>query len=322
MVIYLVRRKYKINLHDLGIPPYNVTHLVMKRVNTEYSNRVKDAIDSSVCLLKNGSTDDSIAIDLVDDLKLLLVQISDKLGITANDENVFRSDRTRFDCEQSTKIKELDRLETKLESMRQERQDRRDELEEEMEEVTMVFDEKKAALNQEQQEKERSEILELESQRMISAKELAVLTEKNDNLVAANEKQIMAVYAEEKTCQQTIVDKINIDIQTLQLFELEIASTKADVKSAEAKLKQEQQCRIALEEHFARVDANNAVKKLEDDCLRRVLKFESKASALLVDGAIALQKLFRGARDRAFVAKMKSKKKKKGGKGGKEKKKK
>ena len=299
-----------------------MTHLVMKRVNTEYSNRVKDAIDSSVCLLKNGSTDDSIAIDLVDDLKLLLVQISDKLGITANDENVFRSDRTRFDCEQSTKIKELDRLETKLESMRQERQDRRDELQEEMEELTTIFDEKKAALNLEQQEKERSEILELESQRMISAKELAVLTEKNDNLVAAHEKQ-MAVYAEEKTCQQTIVDKINIDIQTLSCnHELDIASTKADVKSVEAQLKQEQQRRIALEEHFARVDANNAVKKLEDDCLRRVLKFESKASALLVDGAIALQKLFRGARDRAFVAKMKSKKKKKGGKGGKEKKKK
>ena len=295
----------------------------MKRVNTEYSNRVKDAIDSSVCLLKNSSTDDSIAIDLVDDLKLLLVQISDKLGITANDENVFRSDRTRFDCEQSTKIKELNRLETKLESMRQERQDRRDELQEEMEELTTIFDEKKAALNLEQQEKERSEILELESQRMISAKELAVLTEKNDNLVAANEKQIMAVYAEEKTCQQTIVDKINIDIKTLSCnHELDIASTKADVKSVEAQLKQEQQRRIALEEHFARVDANNAVKKLENDCLRRVLKLESKASALLDDGATALQKLFRGTRDRALVAKMKSKKKKKGGKGGKGKKKK
>ena len=52
----------------------------------------------------------------------------------------------------------------------------------------------------------------------------------------------------------------------------------------------------------------------EEEQLKKVAALEDMAKALLDDGAIALQKVWRGSKDRKLVASMTSKQSKKGGK--------
>ena len=76
-----------------------------------------------------------------------------------------------------------------------------------------------------------------------------------------------------------------------------------------------------MEERFNRVDRYSVIKKQKEEQLRTVNELEEKATVLLNKGAVGLQKLWRGGKERELVAKMKSKKKKKGGKSKKKKKK-
>jgi tetrahydromethanopterin S-methyltransferase subunit A len=87
-----------------------------------------------------------------------------------------------------------------------------------------------------------------------------------------------------------------------------------DIESIRAKLEQQKKEQRALENHFKMVDLNNAMKLQEEEQLRKVAALEDIAKVLLDDGAIALQKVWRGSKDRKLVATMKSKQSKKGGK--------
>ena len=58
-------------------------------------------------------------------------------------------------------------------------------------------------------------------------------------------------------------------------------------------------------------DMNRAKAKQEDEQLRAVDELEQNAMSLLCDGAVALQKLWRGRKDRALAAAEKNKKTKK-----------
>jgi hypothetical protein len=115
-------------------------------------------------------------------------------------------------------------------------------------------------------------------------------------------------------------------------LDLELAQTNAtdktklrekmfEMQAVTSKLEMQRKRRAELEENFARIDKNNAANKREEEALQRVAEIKSKAQAVLDNGATAMQKLYRGMRDRAIVEKMKkaSKKKGKGKKGGKKK---
>lgn len=99
-------------------------------------------------------------------------------------------------------------------------------------------------------------------------------------------------------------------------------SNKSKIEALKDKLETDSNRRLELEEHFARVDRNNAAMKLEEEKLQRVAVKEEEAVQLLHQGASGLQKLFRGFIGRKEYEKMKKKGKKKGkgkGKGGKKK---
>lgn len=103
-------------------------------------------------------------------------------------------------------------------------------------------------------------------------------------------------------------------------------SHKSKIESLKDKLERDSSRRRELEEHFSRVDRNNAAMKLEEEKLQRIAAKEEEATQLLHQGARGLQKLFRGFVGRQQYEKLKKKGKKKGkgkkGKGGKKKSKK
>ena len=82
--------------------------------------------------------------------------------------------------------------------------------------------------------------------------------------------------------------------------------------------------RETLQNHFDLIDENERIRLEEEATLRRVIELEQEADRILNHGATQLQKLYRGMRDRAVVAQLKSKKSKgrEGTKGGAKKKKK
>lgn len=68
--------------------------------------------------------------------------------------------------------------------------------------------------------------------------------------------------------------------------------------------------RERLQNHFDLIDENERIRLEEEARLRRVVELEEEADRILNHGATQLQKLYRGMRDRAVVAKLKSKKSK------------
>mmetsp|Transcript_17879 Transcript_17879/g.32323 ORF Transcript_17879/g.32323 Transcript_17879/m.32323 type:complete len:297 (+) Transcript_17879:72-962(+) len=296
----------------------------MQRVNAEYANRVTKVLDNAIGSLKNCSDDGAAQFDscLVDELESLRNEISDTLTLTLVDDESLRSDIRKFECERSTSEEAFVKLRTKLRNMREEREERRVELEDELSELKKVFDEKKISLVKEQDLKDQSELTELESQREIFEKEWKVLEEKRDEVCMQYEGISHCYTIKESKLQDTIAS-LKMDIQKLsQDHETAISIEYTAIESERTQLEQHKKRRCGLDDHFKRVDVNNAIKKREEEQLRMVCELEEKAMALLDDGAIGLQKLWRGVKERELVAKMKSKKKKKGGKkkGGKKKK--
>ena len=296
----------------------------MQRVNAEYANRVTKVLDNAIGSLKHCSDDGAAQFDscLVDELESLRNEISDTLTLTLVDDESLRSDIRKFECERSTSEEAFVKLQTKLRNMREEREERRVELEDELSELKKVFDEKKMSLVKEQDLKDQSELTELESQRETFEKEWKVLEEKRNEVCMKFEDQCKATIKKESELQDTI-SSLKMDMQNLAHDNETAASIVCTTMESErAQLEQQNKRRCVLEEHFKRVDVNKANKKREEEQLRMVCELEEKAMALLDDGAIGLQKLWRGVNERELVAKMKSKKKKKGGKkkGGKKKK--
>ena len=82
------------------------------------------------------------------------------------------------------------------------------------------------------------------------------------------------------------------------------------------KYQTEQRERERLETYFDKIDTNAEICKNEEKIIQRVYDLEIQAESILNHGALQLQKIFRGCRDRAIVAKLKQKKKKKSKKKG------
>lgn len=68
--------------------------------------------------------------------------------------------------------------------------------------------------------------------------------------------------------------------------------------------------RERLQNHFDLIDENERIRLKEEAILQRVVELEEEADRILNHGATQLQKLYRGMRDRAVVAKLKGKKSK------------
>mmetsp|Transcript_17388 Transcript_17388/g.36464 ORF Transcript_17388/g.36464 Transcript_17388/m.36464 type:complete len:303 (+) Transcript_17388:80-988(+) len=301
----------------------------MQRVNAEYANRVTKVLGNAIGSLKNCSAGDGNqgpppfdTSSLVNELESLRDEISDTLSLTLVDDESLRSDIRKFECERFTKNRELVKLRAKLRDMREEREERRVELESELSELKAAFEEKKAALAlaTEQERKRENKLSELEKQKEAFEKEWNALKEKRDRVCKEYEDQRHR-YGDDESKLQANLSSIKMDIQKLSCdHDMTVSIKRIDIQSEQAQLEQQKRRRCELEEHFRRVDMNNVMKMREEEKLRRVCELEEQAMALLAEGAIGLQKLWRGMKERELVAKMKSKKKKKDKKGGKKKK--
>ena len=308
----------------------------MKRINLEYANRVTSTLNKAI-----DSLGDS---ELANDLANLRDNTRHTLSLTCQEEEALRSDTRRYSCEQSTKHEELIRLEKKLAAMQEEREERRTELQDTLSEIKTQFDSRYQALVREQDEK--SEEAELETQRIdFKAEYEALQTTKSEASKQSEEQQ--SRYANEESQLLTTISSLKSSLHQLSSDHEESTLAKqTQIEELQGQFEQENKRRIELEEHFKRVDLDNARKKAEDDKINevsivetcelnlpqlhvenlnmhisfQVLELEKKAEALLDNGATGLQKLWRGLKDRKLVSKMKSKKKK--GKSGKKKKKK
>lgn len=296
----------------------------MQRVNAEYANRVTKVLDNAIGSLKNISDDGAGPPDLVNELKSLREEVFDTLTLTLVDDESLRSDVRKFECERATKDREFVKLEARLRDVRREREERRAELSSELTGLNAAFEEKRGALANEQTSKEERELSELERQRGTFEKECEELERKRDEFKLQYEDQ-KRCHGDEESRLQVTVASIKMDLLNISTdHDAAVTAKQTAIESERTLLEQQQGRRIELEEHFKRVDRDNANRKEEEEQLRKVCELEEKAMSLLDEGAVSLQKLWRGIKDReaVTVAKMKSKKKKKGGKkkGGKKKK--
>ena len=97
-----------------------------------------------------------------------------------------------------------------------------------------------------------------------------------------------------------------------QQCELELNKKDNEIKEMEQLYEKELEEVIKLEKYFNLIDHNTQICKEEEEILACVKRKEEEALKMLSVGAVQLQKLFRGKKDRAIVARMKSKKAKRG----------
>lgn len=282
----------------------------MQRANAEYADRVSNILNDTVGKLSQISDGSPETSTLGKNLEALKVAT---LSVLFQDETL-RSDIHKFECEQSTKHDELCRLQTKLRTMREAREERRAELDNELSVLRTQITEKQRQLAHEQGLSEQREVLASGLQQTSFENEFEVLKqEKQELLKKQADARSSCTDTESNIC--TNISRLKMEIEKLR-YDHEIVSKAklTDIESIRAKLEQQKKEQRALENHFKMVDLNNAMKLQEEEQLRKVAALEDIAKVLLDDGAIALQKVWRGSKDRKLVATMKSKQSKKGGK--------
>ena len=291
----------------------------MKRVNAEYAKRIASAFDNAIIELRNdkGPIDTSwtpLNLQIADEFELLKSQIVEFLSHTYEEEQELRSDIVKFDCETAAKSEDLARSQRRLRFDREERKERRDELECELLDLKKILEEKLATLKNDQD-------LELERER--EQEKLAwQLFNEEMNALQIERDELRRQLEEQRENHAKVESKLR-DANSLLALNIEnvsndnkaiISAKEKEVQMLQSILEQQKKRRVELEEYFARVDENNAAKKREEEALQRVADISKRASELLDNGAVQLQRLYRGKRDRALVAKQKSKRNKKGGK--------
>lgn len=293
-------------------------YLVMEAVNKEIATRVSAVLDQAIQSLKEAY---QTPTRLIHHLTLLRDQTKETLSLTLQQDESLRADIRRFDCEQSTKNDDLRKQRARLINVREERNERRKELEYALTTEKKIFEEKKAALLEQQSLKLEREEVEMKKLQTSFDEELKTLQEKRDELRKQYQEQ-REHHAEEEAKLREKSELLDLQIQQLSNEHTSSMNAKeTELGVLRTLFHQQMSRRLELEKHFARVDENNAVKQREEDALMRVAESEQAAHKLLDDGAMGLQNLWRGVRDRALVAKLKASKKKKGKgkKGGKKK---
>lgn len=121
-------------------------------------------------------------------------------------------------------------------------------------------------------------------------------------------------------------DQIDEDVRLfLQDCNDEIMKKVDEQKELKHKFDMERDEQAKLQDHFDLIDRDRNIHETEEEILKKVKQAEEEAERMLRNGAVQIQKLFRGKRDRNIFAKIKSKKakgskgKKKKGKGKKKK---
>ncbi|KAL9190767.1 hypothetical protein ACHAXT_000473 [Thalassiosira profunda] len=285
----------------------------MNQVNAVYADRVGGVLDDAIESLKAVSEDGA---EVANGLEALKAEATDTLRLTCQEAASLRSDVCRFGVEEGTKNDDLVKLEAKLRDMREERQERRDELESERDELKIVFEDKSKTLLKKQAATETSEQKSLEAQRSAFDEERKALDEKTAALSKQYDEQRRR-YDEEESRMREKISSLTTDIQELtNEHETAMAAKQAEMESVRSDLKEQTTRRQELTEHFARVDLDNLAKEEEEEKLRVVRELNENADKVLDDGATALQRLWRGIKERAAIAKMRSKKKKGKGKAG------
>lgn len=282
----------------------------MQRVNAEYADRVSSILNNAIDKLSLNGDSAVKTSKLEKSLEALKVAT---LSVLFQDETV-RSDVHKFECEQRTKSNELCRLQAKLCNMREARETRRAELDTELSALKMQFDGIRHQLVSEQDSREQKEISALESLQTSFEKEFeAMKNEKNELLKEHTDAR--SSYVENELSIRTRISTLKTDIQKQRLdYETLSQSKLTDIESVRRHLEQQKRQQYELENHFKLIDTNNTMKAQEEEQLRKVAELEVLAAALLCDGAIALQKVWRGMKDRKLIATMKSKRSKKGDK--------
>jgi len=118
-------------------------------------------------------------------------------------------------------------------------------------------------------------------------------------------------------------EKIEAEVNELKAkYEKDVQDLKDQIEDVKQKMAKEKEELRVLEEHFAKVDANEARKTNEEALLDAFRAKVRHAERVLEQHATRIQKVVRGKQLRAFIRQLMSKKKGKkgGGKGGKKKK--
>ena len=195
--------------------------------------------------------------------------------------------------------------------MRKEREERRVELENELSGLKNLFDDKRHEMDDMHKLREEKVLKELESQRATFDREVDVLKGKKNELVKQHNDQ-RAAFADKELNLRANISSLKIDMQQRSHdHEVVVKEKQMDIEAVWAQLGEQNAQRLELEEHFKMIDMNRAKAKQEDEQLRAVDELEQNAMSLLCDGAVALQKLWRGRKDRALAAAEKNKKTKK-----------
>ena len=289
----------------------------MLRVNAEYANRIASVFDNAIIQLRNdkmAAEKENCALRAATKLEHLKDQVKDILSYTFEQEQELRSDARRYECETTTKLEELAKLQNRLKNAREERKERREELDTELLELRRVLEDEINTLKKEQEVEIENDLEKEKSDRQHYVEELTALQKQRDELFKQLKEQKEAnLYLETKLRSENSSLDLELD-QTLSHNE-EVATEKnREIDTIQAIVLAQRKKRIELEDHFARVNENNAKKAQEEEALQRVIDIKMKAQALLDNGAIQFQKLFRGAKERALVEKMKKASKKKKGK--------
>lgn len=291
----------------------------MKRVNAEYAKRIASAFETAIIELRNekGPIDTSctpLNLQIADEFELLKNQVVEILSLTYEEEQELRSDILKFDCETATKSEDLAKCQRRLRFDREERKERRDELESELRGVKKILEDKLEALKKDQD-------LELEREREQEKLDWKLFDEEMNTLQIERD-ELRRQLMEQRENHAKVESKLR-DANSLLALKIEnvsndnkaiMSAKENEIEQLRSTLEQQKKHQIELEEHFARVDENNAAKKREEEALQRVADISKRAKELLDNGAVQMQRLYRGKRDRALVAKLKSKMKKKGGK--------
>jgi hypothetical protein len=117
------------------------------------------------------------------------------------------------------------------------------------------------------------------------------------------------------SAQQVLVEKLKVlEEKKDEIQQEHLANDKRSqnfIYTIEALWKNEKEERRNLEHKYALVEANRDIEEKEKCLLQNVLAMEAEANLILFHAATALQKIFRGSRDRYFVLRLKKKTKKK-----------
>jgi hypothetical protein len=247
---------------------------------------------------------------------MLKHQTCEGLSYAYEEEAQLRSDTRKFNCENATRSEELSKSKSRLAAVREERKERRDELDGELCQLKTVLKDKLEALRKDQDMELEKDQDQEKLDKVLFDEEMKSLQKQRDDL----QKQLLnqnEAHTKEELKLRDINLSLSRKIETISNDKVLQTAKEEELSAISSLLEQQRIRRTELEEHFELVDKNNAAKKREEDALQLVQALKTKAQALLDNGAAQLQKLYRGKRDRALVAKMKSSRKKGGKKGGK-----